>query len=218
MGLLVEGKWYDEWDGTANDDGRVIEKESQFRSWVTSDGSAGPTGEGGFKAEANRYHLYVAYACPWAHRALIMRKLKGLDDLISVSVVSPNRSEKGWTFEPGEDVDTDPVLGAKYLYQVYAHAHPNYSGRVSVPVLYDLKQNKIVNNESAEIMRMLNTAFDSVGANENDYYPERLRAEIDQLNDEILENINTRVYKASHAEDDLAKEEVAKLYQALDQL
>lgn len=219
MGLLVDGKWYDDWDNSKDNDGRLIETESQFRSWITADGSAGPTGESGFQAEPNRYHLYIAYPCPWAHRALVMRKLKGLDDLVSVSVLNPDRGEKGWSFEQGDDVDRDPVLDADYLHQIYAHAKSSYTGRVSVPVLYDLKLNKIVNNESAEIMRMFNTAFDEVGANDNNYYPEKSRQVIDELNDEILIKVNTRVYKASYAEDEDDKlAETEGLYQAFDEL
>ncbi|WP_017473604.1 glutathione S-transferase family protein [Amphibacillus jilinensis] len=220
MGLLVDGQWYDdEKDVTSNQDGRFIRKVSQFRNWITADGSAGPTGEAGFKAEPNRYHLYVSYACPWANRTLIMRSVKGLKQMISVSVVHPYRDEKGWTFEPGQGVIADPVMDADYLYQIYQKADPSYSGRVSVPVLYDLKQNKIVNNESADIIRMLNTAFDHLGAETVDFFPESLQQEIEVINEDVYYAINNGVYKAGFAtEQGVYQEEVTKLFEALDRL
>lgn len=219
MGLLVEGKWQDQWYDTKSTGGHFVRKDSQFRNWVTVDGSAGPTGEGGFKAEPNRYHLYISYACPWASRTLIMRKLKGLEDMISLSVVNPYMGENGWTFEPGEGVIADPLLNADYLYQVYTHVDPTYSGRVTVPVLYDKKTGKIVNNESSEIMRMLNTAFDEVGATPGDYYPEALRAEIDAMNDKVYHGVNNGVYKAGFAtKQEVYEEEVQKLFSVLDEL
>ncbi len=219
MGLLVDGKWHDKWYDTEKNDGRFIREESQFRNWITTDGSAGPTGEGGFKAEAGRYHLYISNACPWANRAMIMRKLKGLEEMISVSVVHPLMAENGWTFEEDEDVVPDPVGNVDYLYEVYTRVEPDYSGRVTVPVLYDLKQDKIVNNESSEIMRILNSAFDEVGAEEGDYYPEELREEIDQINDKVYNAINNGVYKAGFAtKQEVYEEEVTKLFEALDEV
>ncbi|HIZ53039.1 MAG TPA: glutathione S-transferase family protein [Candidatus Enterococcus avicola] len=219
MGLLVEGKWQDQWYDTKSTGGHFVRKDSQFRNWVTVDGSAGPTGEGGFKAEPNRYHLYISYACPWASRTLIIRKLKGLEDMISLSVVNPYMGENGWTFEPGEGVIADPLLNADYLYQVYTHVDPTYSGRVTVPVLYDKKTGKIVNNESSEIMRMLNTAFDEVGATQGDYYPEALRAEIDAMNGKVYHGVNNGVYKAGFAtKQEVYEEEVQKLFNVLDEL
>lgn len=219
MGLLVDGKWQDQWYDTEENGGRFIRQESQFRNWITADGSAGPSGEGGFKAEPGRYHLHVALACPWANRALIMRKLKGLEEMISVSVVNPLMAENGWTFEPEEGVIPDPVIDAKFLYELYTHVEPEYSGRVTVPVLYDLKQNKIVNNESAEIMRILNSAFDEIGAKEGDYYPEELRSEIDAINEKVYHSVNNGVYKAGFAtKQEVYQEEVAKLFDALDEL
>lgn len=219
MGLLVEGKWHDQWYDTKSSGGRFIRQESQFRNWITPDGSAGPSGEAGFKAEPNRYHLYVALACPWANRALIMRNLKGLEEIISLSVVNPLMAENGWTFEQEEGVIADPVTNAKYLYEVYTQVDPTYSGRVTVPVLYDLKQNKIVNNESSEIMRMLNTAFDQVGAKEGDYYPKEWRSEIDEVNELVYHSVNNGVYKAGFAtEQEVYQEEVVKLFTALDTL
>lgn len=219
MGLLVEGKWQDQWYDTKSTGGHFVRKDSQFRNWVTVDGSAGPTGEGGFKAEPNRYHLYISYACPWASRTLIIRKLKGLEDMISLSVVNPYMGENGWTFEPGEGVIADPLLNADYLYQVYTHVDPTYSGRVTVPVLYDKKTDKIVNNESSEIMRMLNTAFDEVGATPGDYYPEALRVEIDSMNDKVYHGVNNGVYKAGFAtKQEVYEEEVQKLFSVLYEL
>lgn len=219
MGLLVEGKWQDQWYDTKSTGGHFVRKDSQFRNWVTVDGSAGPTGEGGFKAEPNRYYLYISYACPWASRTLIMRKLKGLEDMISLSVVNPYMGENGWTFEPGEGVIADPLLNADYLYQVYTHVDPTYSGRVTVPVLYDKKTDKIVNNESSEIMRMLNTAFDEVGATPGDYYPEALRVEIDSMNDKVYHGVNNGVYKAGFAtKQEVYEEEVQKLFSVLYEL
>ena len=219
MGLLVDGKWHDQWIDTEKTGGRFIRNESQFRSWITPDGSAGPSGDAGFKAEPNRYHLYVCLACPWAHRSLIMRKLKGLEDMISVSVVNPLMKENGWTFLPGKGVVADPVIDAKYLYELYTHVESDYSGRVTVPVLYDLKKDKIVNNESSEIMRMLNTAFDEVGAKQDNYYPEALRDEIDAMNDKVYGDVNNGVYKAGFAtKQDVYEEEVTRLFNRLDEL
>ncbi|GAB2488086.1 glutathione S-transferase family protein [Alkalibacterium psychrotolerans] len=219
MGLLVDGKWHDKWYDTEKNDGRFIREESQFRNWVTPDGSAGPSGEGGFKAESGRYHLYISNACPWANRTTIMRKLKGLEEMISISVVHPLMAENGWTFENDEGVIKDPVIDADYLYEIYTHVEPEYSGRVTVPVLYDLKQDKIVNNESSEIMRMLNSAFDEVGAKEGDYYPEELRKDIDAINDKVYGAVNNGVYKAGFAtKQDVYEEEVTKLFAMLDEL
>lgn len=219
MGLLVDGEWHDRWYDTEKNDGRFIREESQFRNWVTKDGSAGPTGEGGFKAEPGRYHLYISNACPWANRTMIMRKLKGLEDMISISVVNPLMAEHGWTFDEDDGVVPDPVSDVDYLYEVYTRVEPEYSGRVTVPVLYDLQQDKIVNNESSEIMRMLNTAFDDVGAKKGDYYPEELREDIDKINDRVYNAINNGVYKAGFAtKQDVYNEEVTKLFEALDEV
>ena len=219
MGLLVEGKWQDKWYDTKSTGGRFVRKDSQFRNWITPDGSAGPSGEAGFKAEANRYHLYVSLACPWACRTLIMRNIKGLEEMISVSVVNPLMVENGWTFEEDEGVIADPVLNADFLHQIYTHVEPNYSGRVTVPVLYDLKQNKIVNNESAEILRMLNSAFDGIGAKPGDYSPAALMNEIDAINEKVYHNINNGVYKAGFSTtQEVYEEEVEKVFAALDEV
>lgn len=219
MGLLIDGKWHDQWYDTAETGGRFVRSDAQFRNWVTADGSPGPSGEGGFKAEAGRYHLYVSLACPWANRTLILRALKGLEDMISVSVVNPYMGQNGWTFEPGPGVVADPVGQAQYLYEVYLRAQPDYSGRVTVPLLWDLERNTIVNNESAEIIRMFNSAFDGVGAIAGDYAPAELLAEIDAVNAHVYETINNGVYKAGFATDQAAyEEEVQKLFASLDAL
>jgi putative glutathione S-transferase len=164
MGMLQEGRWVDQWDNTKETDGQFVRKAPQFRNWITADGSSGPTGDGGFKAEARRYHLYVSLACPWAHRTLIFRTVKGLEDMISISVVHWYMADKGWTFQPGDGAVPDTVNGADYLHQVYTAAKPDYSGRVTVPVLWDKKTKTIVSNESPEIIRMFNSAFDGIGA------------------------------------------------------
>ena len=219
MGLLVDGKWHDQWYDTASTGGRFVRTEAQFRNWITPDGSAGPSGKGGFKAESGRYHLYVSLACPWASRAMILRALKGLENFISVSVVNPYMGENGWTFEPAPGVVPDPVEDAQYLYQVYLRAQPGYSGRVTVPVLWDLDTGSIVNNESAEIIRMLNSAFDEVGAREGDYAPQALLPEIDAINAEVYDVVNNGVYKAGFAtEQEVYEKEVRNLFAYLDTL
>ena len=200
MGLLVEGKWRDQWYDTKSTDGEFVRKAPQFRNWVTADGAAGPSGDPGFKAEPGRYHLYVSLACPWAHRTLIFRKLKGLEEQISVSIVHPLMRENGWTFDTGfEGATGDTLNGLDFLHQVYTRADSSYSGRVTVPVLWDRQQNTIVSNESSEIIRMFNSAFDSAGAKGSDFYPEALRSEIDTINALVYENINNGVYRAGFA-------------------
>lgn len=219
MGMLIDGKWHDVWYDTKSSQGRFVRSESQFRNWVTQDGSPGPSGEGGFKAEPGRYHLYVSWACPWAHRALILRKLKGLEGLIGVSAVNTYMGEEGWTFHPGPGVIEDSVNGVTRLYELYTLADPSYSGRVTVPVLWDKEKRTIVSNESADLVRMLNTAFDRVGGNDEDFYPEPLRDEIDELNAFIYPNVNNGVYKSGFATTQDAYEEAATaLFDALDTL
>jgi len=219
MGLLVDGKWQDVWYDTKASKGRFVRSESQFRNWVTRDGSPGPSGRGGFRAEPDRYHLYVAFACPWAHRTLIMRKLKGLESLISISAVNSYMGAEGWTFAAGPETIPDSVNRVERLYELYTLADPEYSGRATVPVLWDKHARTIVSNESAEIVRMLNSAFDGVGANRNDYYPEELRAEIDEQNAFIYPNVNNGVYRAGFATTQEAYEEAAKsVFAALDRL
>lgn len=219
MGLLVDGEWHDKWYDTEESGGRFIRSDSQFRNWITKDGSSGPTGDGGFKAEPNRYHLYISYACPWASRAIIMRSLKGLEDIISVSVVNPLMAEHGWTFEDGPGVVPDPVIDANYMHEIYTKEDPGYSGRVTVPVLWDLKQDTIVNNESADIMRMFNSAFEGLGSSDYDYAPDELLDAIDEVNDEIYDTVNNGVYKTGFAtEQEVYEEEVTKLFDELDKL
>lgn len=219
MGLLVDGQWHDQWYDTSSTGGRFVRKDSQFRNWVTPDGSAGPSGEAGFKAEAGRYHLYVSLACPWASRTMIMRSIKGLEDMISISVVNPLMVENGWTFEPDEGVIADPLMNADFMHQIYTKAQPDYSGRVTVPVLYDKQKDTIVNNESSEIMRMFNSAFDGIGAKEGDYSPVALMSEIDAINDKVYDAVNNGVYKAGFATDQTVyQEEVTNVFKVLNEL
>lgn len=219
MGLLVDGQWQDSWYDTASSGGRFKREDAGFRNWVTADGSAGPSGQGGFKAEANRYHLYVSLACPWAHRTMIFRKLKGLEGMISVSVVHPFMGEKGWTFAEGAGVIADPIFHAKYLYEIYTAAKADYTGRVTVPILWDKKTNSIVSNESSEIIRMLNSAFDDVGATAVNFLPAKSVVEIDNMNAFVYDAVNNGVYKAGFATTQAAYEEaVIALFDALDTL
>jgi len=220
MGLLIDGKWHDKWYDTKSTGGKFKREESSFRNWVTPDGSNGPTGDGGFKAEPGRYHLYVSYACPWAHRTLIFRALKGLEDKIGLSVVSPFMLDEGWTFEdnfPGVIADT--VNGKDRMHKVYTAAKTDYTGRVTVPVLWDKKTETIVSNESADIIRMLNSAFDGAGAKPGDYYPAELRDEIDAVNAIVYDKVNNGVYKAGFATtQDAYAEAVTDLFDTLDLL
>tara|TARA_B100000530_G_scaffold264731_1_gene177532 strand:- start:91 stop:1068 length:978 start_codon:yes stop_codon:yes gene_type:complete len=219
MGLLVDGKWQDKWYDTEENGGRFEREDAGFRNWVTVDGSAGPTGVGGFKAEPDRYHLYVSLACPWAHRTLIYRKLKGLEQIIPISVVNPYMGDNGWTFAEGEGVIPDPLIHADYAYELYIKAKPNYTGRVTVPILWDKKTNTIVSNESSEIIRMFNSAFDDVGALAGDFSPASLLPEIDDINAFVYTTINNGVYKAGFSTTQEAYEEaVIELFAALDTL
>jgi putative glutathione S-transferase len=219
MGLLVDGKWHDVWYDTDASKGRFVRTESQFRNWVTRDGSPGPSGRGGFRAEPGRYHLYVGFACPWAHRTLIVRKLKGLEALIDVSAVNCYMGADGWTFAPGPETIADSVNHVEKLYELYTLTDPKYSGRATIPILWDKHERTIVSNESAEIIRMLNDSFDGVGGNGNDYYPPALRAEIDELNSFIYPNVNNGVYRAGFATTQEAYEEAATgVFGALDKL
>jgi glutathionyl-hydroquinone reductase len=219
MGMLVEGQWHDVWFATKSTGGRFVRNDSAFRNWITRDGSAGPSGDGGFQAEAGRYHLYVSLACPWAHRTLIMRALKGLEGMISVSVVHWLMLENGWTFADGPGVLPDTVNHSDFMYQIYTAADPRYSGRATVPVLWDKRRHTIVNNESSEIIRMLNSAFDEIGAKPGDYYPRLLRDEIDAVNARIYDTLNNGVYKSGFATTQAAYEEaVGPLFATLDWL
>lgn len=219
MGLLVDGQWTDQWYDTKSTGGRFVRTEAQFRNWVTPDGSAGPSGEGGFQAEPGRYHLYVSLACPWAHRTLIFRAIKQLSSMITVSAVNPLMARHGWTFDPDEGVVPDNINHASYLHQLYTLAQPGYTGRVTVPVLWDKQRRTIVNNESSEIIRMLNSAFDGVGAAAGDYYPAQLRDEIDEINALVYPNINNGVYRAGFATTQEAYEQaVGELFDALEKV
>jgi putative glutathione S-transferase len=217
MRVLVDGIWQDEKLESAG--GRFIRQPTRFRNWVTPDGSPGPSGEGGFAAEPGRYHLYVSLACPWAHRTLVFRKLKQLEDVVSVSVVSPMLGAEGWTFDEREGSSGDAVNRARILADVYLLADPRYSGRVSVPVLWDKKRRTIVNNESAEIIRMFNSAFDAFTKVRHDFYPAELRAEIDRINERVYESVNNGVYRAGFATSQEAYEEAfGALFAALDEI
>jgi glutathionyl-hydroquinone reductase len=219
MGLLIDGIWHDRWYDTEKTGGRFERSESRYRNWITADGSPGPTGEGGFQAEPKRYHLYVSYACPWAHRTLIFRELKGLTDMVSLSVTHWLMAERGWTFDDAPGVVPDPIHGARALYEIYVADDPKASGRATTPLLWDKKQRRIVSNESADIIRMFNSAFDHVGAKPGDFYPAHLRTEIDALNQRIYDNVNNGVYKAGFATRQSAYEEAAsRVFDMLDEL
>jgi putative glutathione S-transferase len=214
MGLLVDGVWKDKWYDTESTGGRFVRNESSFRNWVTADGSAGPTGDSGFKAEADRYHLFVSYACPWAHRTLVFRKLKKLEDLIPVTPVQALMLENGWEFP-----EIEPLTGAKYAWHIYTKADPAYSGRATVPILWDKKKNTIVSNESSEIIRMFNSAFNDLTGSQLDFYPADLRSEIDSINERVYHAINNGVYKSGFATTQEAYEEaVTELFTALDEV
>jgi putative glutathione S-transferase len=217
MGLLVNGAWQEDISRTSN--GRFNRPTTSFRNFVTADGSAGPTGEGGFAAEPGRYHLYVSLACPWAHRTLIFRKLKKLDDVISVSLTEPLYGKTGWEFGTTQGGTPDHVNGKKTLAEIYLIADPHYTGRVSVPVLWDKKRRTVVSNESSEIIRMLNSAFDAFTDVHTDYYPAALRDEIDSMNDLVYPTVNNGVYRAGFATSQEAYEEAARgIFNTFDQL
>ena len=213
MGLLVNGVWQDRWYDTQKTGGKFIREDSQYHNWLSVDDSAP------FKAEAGRYHLYVSYACPWAHRTLIFRAIKGLEAMISLSVVHWYMGSNGWTFASGEGTIPDTVNNAQFLHQIYTRTNPNFTGRVTVPVLWDKKTNTIVNNESSQIIRIFNSAFDRIGALAGDYYPAELRTEVDRLNERIYHTVNNGVYKSGFATTQAAYEDaVAPLFETLDYL
>jgi putative glutathione S-transferase len=219
MGLLVNGIWQDQWYDTKSSGGRFVRKDASFRNWITTDGQAGPSGEGGFQAEANRYHLYVSLACPWAHRTLIFRKLKKLEDIISVSVVHHFMGDKGWTFETDDAATGDALFGSTHMHQIYTRDTPDVTTRVTVPVLWDKKSERIVSNESSEIIRMFNSAFNAITGDNTDYYPEEMRQDIDALNEPIYNNVNNGVYRCGFATTQEAYEEaVQPLFETLDML
>jgi putative glutathione S-transferase len=219
VGLLVNGQWQDKWYDTDNNQGEFKRESAQLRNWVTADGSKGASGDGGFKAEKGRYHLYVSLACPWAHRTLIFRHLKGLEDYISVSVVSPDMLEHGWTFDKDNHSTGDALFDSDYMHQIYTRNKADYSGRVTVPVLWDKQTQRIVSNESAEIIRMFNSAFNELTNNERDFYPAALRTEIDEINEFVYHNINNGVYRAGFATTQEAYTEAFDdLFAALDKI
>ncbi|RUM24680.1 glutathione S-transferase family protein [Rhizobium vallis] len=217
--MLVNGKWTEDWQPVQAKDekGGFVRQISSFRNWVTPDGSAGPTGEGGFEAVAGRYHLYVAYICPWASRALIARKLKGLEDAISLSVVEPVLTKQGWRFGDYPGATPDHVNGMTYMHEIYKQAAPDFTGRATVPVLWDKQKQTIVNNESADILRMLNSGFGDLAKNPIDLYPVERRSEIDAFNDRIYPALNNGVYRSGFATTQIAYEEAfADVFSCLD--
>ncbi|MCX7558632.1 glutathione S-transferase family protein [Sulfitobacter sp. F26204] len=220
MGMLVDGKWQDKWYDTKSTGGKFERSAAKFRNWITADGSAGPSGNAGFKAQSGRYHLFVSYACPWAHRTLIFRALKELTDHITISVVHPDMLQEGWTFDkdfPGATGDT--LFGLPYARDIYTRADPGFSGRVTVPILWDKERNTIVSNESSEIIRMLNTAFDAITGNTTDYWPQNLQAAIEPVNDRIYDTFNNGVYRCGFATTQAAYDEaVISLFETLDWL
>lgn len=209
MGKMIDGEWTtdEQLSALKHEAGRYQRDPSVIRHWVTRDGAPGPTGEGGFKAEPGRYHLFVSYNCPWAHRTLIFRILKGLQNLVTVSVALPRRTQDGWVFAAEPGPYHDDVYHTHALWEIYARGHAGYTGRVTVPLLFDKHTGRAVNNESADIIRMLNSAFDEVGANGNDYYPPSLRPQIDAYNERIYANLNNGVYRAGFATTQEAYEE-----------
>lgn len=219
MGLLKDGEWHTDWYDTDSTGGEFKRDKARFRSWITPDGSPGPDGQPGFPAESGRYHLYVSYACPWAHRTLIFRRLKDLTNHIDVSVVDPEMLDEGWTFSGKFDGNSDPVNGVTRMYELYQLAKSDYSGRVTVPVLWDKEDQTIVNNESAEIIRIFNTAFNGITGNTLDFYPEAHRREIDRVNERVYGAVNNGVYKCGFATTQDAYEKAYDaLFDALDWL
>jgi glutathionyl-hydroquinone reductase len=224
MGLLIKGQWHDQWYDTSKSNGAFEREDARLRNWITADGTPGPSGRGGFAAESGRYHLYVSLACPWAHRTLIFRELKALQDHISVSVVSPDMLDKGWVFDTGHPQQAfrssgDALFGFQCMHEVYTRHQSDYSGRVTVPVLWDKQQDCIVSNESSEIIRMFNSAFNGITGNQDDYYPEPLQDAIDAINERIYHRVNNGVYKSGFATAaDKYASAVVELFDELDYL
>ncbi len=219
--MLVDGKWQENWQPVqkADKDGRFVRQVSSFRNWITPDGSAGPTGEGGFKAEAGRYRLYVALICPWASRTLIARALKGLEDVIPVTIVNPTLTDQGWQFGGYAGADEDPLFGSTYMHELYTRADPEFTGRATVPVLWDMKQNVMVNNESADILRMLDTAFEELVPSDVRLFPEAIGDQIETLNKRVYDKLNNGVYKSGFASSQKAYDEaVSEVFETLDML
>ncbi|WP_164661758.1 glutathione S-transferase family protein [Tropicibacter sp. Alg240-R139] len=220
MGLLIDGTWHDQWYDTKSHDGAFKRSAAQFRNWITADGSAGPSGTSGFAAESGRYHLYVSFACPWAHRTLIFRQLKGLSDHITVSAVHPDMLNQGWSFDADDHGATgDGLYGLGHAHQIYTKADPAYSGRVTVPILWDKQRETIVSNESSEIIRMFNSAFDGLTGNSDDYWPEPMRDSIEEVNARTYDTLNNGVYKSGFATSQAAYDAaVHPLFDTLDWL
>lgn len=218
MGQLVDGEWHDVWYDTKSTGGAFKRKDASFRNWITADGSAGPSGTGGFEAASGRYHLYVSYACPWAHRALVFRKLKGLENHISISAVHPDMLRDGWTFETDDQGATgDTLFGLPFARDIYLKADPKISGRVTVPILWDKERETIVSNESSEIIRMFNSAFDGITGNTDDFWPEEMREAIEPVNARIYDTLNNGVYKSGFATTQEAYDAaVGPLFETLD--
>ena len=219
--MLIDGKWTSDWHPVqkADEEGRFVRQVSEARNWITPDGRPGPTGEGGFKAETNRYRLYVALICPWASRTLIARKLKGLEDIIPVTVLNPELTDQGWRFGVFPGAENGPLLNASYLHELYTHASPNYTGRATVPVLWDMKQDVMVNNESADILRMFDTAFEDLVPSQYRLFPEKIGPEIEALNARIYEKLNNGVYRAGFASSQFAYDEAVRdVFDMLDEL
>ncbi|WP_249979101.1 glutathione S-transferase family protein [Vreelandella olivaria] len=216
MGLLVNGKWHDQWYDTEKHGGEFVRESAQLRDWV---GNSSDTAGQCYPAEKDRYHLYVSFACPWAHRVLIMRKLKGLESLVGVSHVSPLMLDKGWTYHVDEGSSGDPVNNVDYHYQLYTMTNPDYTGRVTVPVLWDKQRSAIVNNESAELLRIFNRGFDELTGNDLDFYPQDLHSVIDEINDGVYDHINNGVYKSGFAtEQSVYERHVYALFEALERV
>ncbi|OLO10559.1 glutathione-dependent reductase [Chromohalobacter japonicus] len=219
MGLLIDGRWHDQWYDTKKHGGEFVRESAQLRDWVTPDGAPGPQGQPGIAAEKGRFHLYVSLACPWAHRTLIMRKLKGLEDLVGVSYTSPLMLEQGWSYATDEGSSGDPLNGVDYHHQLYTLTEAHYTGRVTVPALWDKREGRIVNNESADLVRMLGGAFDDLTGNRLDLYPVDLRETIDAVNADVYDHINNGVYKAGFATQQAVYEKhVTALFDALERL
>ena len=221
MGLLVDGKWHDQWYDTDKTGGKFEREAARFRNWVTADGSPGPEGQGGFAAESGRYHLYVSMACPWAHRTLIFRKLKGLEAHIGLSVVHPDMVENGWEFRPDSEQHRDHLYSLEFMHQIYTKAAPDYSGRVTVPTLWDKEKETIVSNESADIIRMFNSAFDGLDGVDSDldFYPAEFREQIESVNERVYHTVNNGVYKAGFATaQDKYEQAYTELFESLDWL
>ena len=218
MGQLVDGEWHDVWYDTKKSGGAFVRSTAKFRNWITADGSAGPTGDAGFKAESGRYHLYISNACPWAHRTMVFRALKDLTDHIDVSVVHPDMLSDGWTFEKdGNGATGDKLFGLPFARDIYLKADPQISGRVTVPILWDKKQNTIVSNESSEIIRMFNSAFNDITGNTADFWPEAQRDAIEEINTRIYDTVNNGVYKSGFATtQDAYDDAVGPLFDSLD--